>query len=679
MRPGRAASLGVLLGVALAAPAAGAPVLGQTTVQQTVHGTGAGPLHRLALGRGEPYIVRTGAGADPRRGRARRRVSLAYFGQLTDFQLSDEESPGRVENLDSIGGPLTAAWRPHEALIPWVVDASIRQVDAFYRSPVRQAHGRRAHMDLVVTTGDSADNQQRNETEWVRRLLEGGRLDPNSGSSRRADYEKCPAGTPGRREAKRYTGVQDYGDGAPSRYFYDPDRPSANYPGWPRYPGLMDRAQRSFVAAGLRVPSYAVFGNHDGLVQGNAAATEEFDRIATGCVKGFGTTGSEGPARSARAAAPPLPLGPHPVKVPPDPERRFVSKREYKDIFKAGRQPDGHGFDFVDRAEERGSRGAAGYYAWTPKPGVRFVVLDAVAEAGVIGADGNIDNPQYRWLERQLKAATARDELIVLFSHHPLESLTNAAPDERAPPCLGRSRRYRRDRNAGCDVDPRDSRPIRLEADLRALLLRYPHVIAWVAGHWHVNRVVPHSRPDGHGFWTIQTAAEADWPVQERLIEIMDNEDGTLSLFGTVLDIGAPIRAPRSGTSATRMPGRTLAAIARTFAFNDPQIAHASAEGQRQDRNVELLVPDPRRPPLAVRVRPGRVVAGRRVRFAIRVTSRGRAVAGARVSLAGHRARTDAGGHAALRLRLDGPRRYRVRAMRAGFRAGADEVHVRPR
>ena len=33
-------------------------------------------------------------------------------------------------------------------------------------------------MDLALTTGDSADNKQRNEVEWVVKLLEGGTLEP---------------------------------------------------------------------------------------------------------------------------------------------------------------------------------------------------------------------------------------------------------------------------------------------------------------------------------------------------------------------------------------------------------------------------------------------------------------------------------------------------------------------
>ena len=42
----------------------------------------------------------------------------------------------------------------------------------------------------------------------------------------------------------------------------------------------------------------------------------------------------------------------------------------------------------------------------------------------------------------------------------------------------------------------------------------------------------------------IRTSAEADWPHQDRLIELIDNRDGTLSLFGTLVDNLAPAAAP---------------------------------------------------------------------------------------------------------------------------------------
>src|SRR5947207_3314992 len=77
-------------------------------------------------------------------GREQRRRSLTYFAQLSDFQLADEESPARVEVLDGVNSFFGAAWRPQEALMPYTIDASIRQVDSHLRSPFKQGNGKRA-------------------------------------------------------------------------------------------------------------------------------------------------------------------------------------------------------------------------------------------------------------------------------------------------------------------------------------------------------------------------------------------------------------------------------------------------------------------------------------------------------------------------------------------------------
>ena len=113
-------------------------------------------------------------------------------------------------------------------------------------------------MDFTIDTGDSADNQQLNETEWVRTLLEGGTLNPNSGVDK-TNYSHllCPnLLVPGAAEAARYTGVQDYNDYFEGTFpeFYDPNSPQGPHAAWPKYPGLMDKAQQSFTAAGLERP-----------------------------------------------------------------------------------------------------------------------------------------------------------------------------------------------------------------------------------------------------------------------------------------------------------------------------------------------------------------------------------------------------------------------------------------
>jgi 3',5'-cyclic AMP phosphodiesterase CpdA len=590
---------------------------GLSTLQQRVVPAAPGAYRFLQLGPGEPYVVRQDL-APAAAGRDAARTSLVYFGQLSDFQLADEESPARVEVVDPLSTPLNlpfgAAWRPWEALNPQIDDAMIRQFNRFTgASPVAAGDGSRRAMDLTINTGDAADSQQLNETLWVRTLLEGGPLDPNSGVNKLGYiHPLCPnLLVPGAAEATRYTGVQDYDDYVEGLYpeFYDPDVPAGPHSAWPKYPGLLDRAQKPFAAAGLDVPSYIAFGNHDALVQGNAAANAAYEQVATGCLKPIGpVTNPENAQGMLSSLLNPTNLlstlltSPENLMVVPgDPKRQFVSKKQYKDIFRAGSQADGHGFDLVDPAQESASKGAAGYYSWSPTPGTRFISVDTVAEAGTIvtptgnsTSDGNIDHPQYEWLRGQLEAATAADELVVLFSHHAPESLTADAADELAPPCL-LADAHGHDINPGCDLDPRSSQPIHLQADMVALLHQFPNAIAWVAGHSHDNVVNPFPAPGGSGgFWSIRVAAEADWPQQSRLLEIFDNQDGTLSIFGTILDHTGQSVAPPPGTPGSVMDLNDLASAGRTMSFNDLQSGAPAGEGQPDDRNVELLIDDPR-------------------------------------------------------------------------------------
>jgi RTX calcium-binding nonapeptide repeat (4 copies)/Calcineurin-like phosphoesterase len=619
----------VAAGLALATGVSYAHELGHTTEAHTIQA--GGPLfpgssfETLVEGPGAPRVVRGLASATPVAGRARRRRSLTYFGQLTDFQLADEESPARVEFVDR--GP-SSAHRPHEAFHPWAIDYSFRQLNQFTpASPHAQAAGVRAAMDLALLTGDQSDNQQYNETVWVRQLIEGGApLTPNSGL--KGDYAECPPSSRAELLAREtageipdeptYMGVQDYDDlGFKAPDYWDPDEPFGDqYGTFPRWPGLMDRAQAlTFTPVGLRrngtpVPTYVSNGNHDGLVQGNEDAIKAYEDISTGCFKVAGSTST-------------LPIGtedPNPNHLfspaigfavrPDEPGRRFVDRVELKRIYSAGSQADGHGFDFVPPAELAASGQSATYWARDLKPGIRFVSIDTVSDGGVVesSSSGNIDDPQWRWLEQELDRAEADGKLVIAFGHHPVRSLTSDAPDEAAQPCTGEYRsdgtysnpdEHGHDPNPGCDLDPRSSTPLHHGEDLAALLSSHSNVIAYVAGHTHENKVLAcgseEGCPAGGNWWEINTsAASADWPQQSRLVEVMDNRDGTLSIFGTLTDHAAPLGLPANGTPASGFGNDALASISHGVAFNDPQVGDGSGEGAAADQNVELLVDDPR-------------------------------------------------------------------------------------
>jgi hypothetical protein len=74
----------------------------------------------------------------------------------------------------------------------------------------------------------------------------------------------------------------------------------------------------------------------------------------------------------------------------------------------------------------------------------------------------------------------------------------------------------------------------------------------------------------------------------------MDNHDGTLSIFGTMIDHAAATATPPPGSNASSFTTDQLASLNREFAYNDPQKGGGTGEGSAPDRNDELLVPDPR-------------------------------------------------------------------------------------
>jgi hypothetical protein len=287
--------------------------------------------------------------------------------------------------------------------------------------------------------------------------------------------------------------------------------------------------------------------------------------------------------------------------VPADPRRHLLFKREYMaQHFVTSGSPVGHGFTPEDLASGQG------YYAFSPRPGLRFVVLDSVADAG--GDGGNLDDTQFRWLDAQLSAADAAREITLVFAHHTLETMHQQQPSPFPPgdnpPAPNPLVHYGDTFEPPCEGPPLET--------LKDLLLRHRSVVAYVVGHEHQNRIKPFPRsgvpndPSGRvtgGFWEIVTASHIDWPQQSRLLDLVDNHDGTLSIFGTLLDHSAPPEPggapPSDGLGAAGWSPQRLASISRELAYNDPDAdngedGHPDARGGPKDRNVELLVRDPR-------------------------------------------------------------------------------------
>lgn len=484
---------------------------------------------------------------------------VAAFIHLSDLHICDAASPARLEFLDRIADPdnplsqlvpYIGTYRAQEFLTTQVLQAMVVAANEIKKAPLTGAA-----IDAVVITGDVTDNAQSNELNWYKTILDGGVVTPKSGDSQRS-------------EGSHSSNADLY-----DIHYYHPDGPPTGLPAdrphvlhdFPHFKGVLQAAERQFVADGLTHKWLAVHGNHDALLQGTAVPTPELDALAQGPEK---LAGLKNMADLADLFAGFGEIGPavypgldhmETNEVTADSRRALV---KMSDWVKAHTDCEhDHGLD-AEQPE-------TSYWYRNINTQVRLIALDTVNRFG--GWQGCIHREQFEWLSQLLDES--KDKYVILTSHHPLENLFNGyVPDEESAPAL--------------------------EAEVRGLLEKHPNVVLWFSGHVHDHKITQSRNSDGSlAFWEIRTGSHIDWPQQSRTIEIVKSSNGKIAIGTVVFDHAGPVVF--NGTADELADPVALAGLSRLLAANDWQrqnegrFALELMEGQPEDRNIWLWANDP--------------------------------------------------------------------------------------
>lgn len=503
------------------------------------------------MGAGEPYIARLDVlGKEPAADRAKARRSLAYLGHLSDIHIIDAQSPGRLEPLIAVSPTFIDASRPQDTMSVQVLSQMVSSVANARTSPLTGAP-----IAAVLSTGDNADSRNQLELEWCIKTMDGASVIPNSGA------------------AGIYQGVQVWEE---ATYVYNPANPGLSEygpHGFPTIPEMLTSAvSQNVKSVGLPVPWYTTYGNHDTLFMGNIQVDVSLQAWAVGNKKaalwpaaarnmlnGWSTNTSvfnqfSNHLRNALG----LESGVHEVTA--DPQRKLFSQLEFMQAhFNSPPIPGPVGHGFTQANLDTGET----WWQADITPYLRVFGLDTCNQ--IAGADGAVPADQFNWLQAQLAQVQQDGKLAIICTHHNSYTLENVA----APAIGPHQQLYHAD-------------------EFIAMLHQYPNMIAWINGHTHINTITAHAQPGGKGFWEITTASCIDFPQQQQLIEVVDNRDGTLSLFTTTIDHDS---AP--GWENGDFSQKGLASLSREIASNAWEFEPLPHSGSPLDRNCELLMQAP--------------------------------------------------------------------------------------
>jgi metallophosphoesterase (TIGR03768 family) len=505
-----------------------------------------------------------------------KRKRLANFFAMTDIHITDKEAPNQliyIQQADSAhGGEMTSIYSPVMMYTTQLLDAAIQTANALHeRSP----------FDFGISLGDVCDSSRYNELRWYIDVIDGKPIRPSSGAHLGADSVDFQRPFQAAGLNKSIPWYQALGN---HDHFYIGSVPVDANPAlkiresyvsdqvWAVGDVLIPNASKSTPMA---LPPVVYDLNTSLAGTSKAPLNDPVTGIAgntfyMGVIDGaspYGAIRYTGKAEDFRS----------PPKVAADPDRRALLRSEWiAEFFNTTTLPKGHGFDLVPEALRRSQNGFA-CYSFVPKSDIplKIIVLDNTQletdGSHDIHGHGFLDEVRWKWLQAELDAGQANNQLMVIAAHIPIAVAASGSLMEWWNP-KGQASPSQNDPHAIMD------NAVKLP-DLIRKLQDTPNLLMWMSGHRHLNTVkaLPAYSDEARtqlvpekSFWQVETSSLQHFPQQFRTFEIYLNSDYTVSIVAVNVD--------------PEVAEGTPAATSRKYAIAEHQIARNNLRQNEPNR-----------------------------------------------------------------------------------------------
>lgn len=473
-----------------------------------------------------------------------KKTKLLNFFAMTDIHITDKEAPNSfmyLQQLDAqFSGGNTSIYSPIMLYTTHVLDAAIQTANALHKKNA---------FDFFISLGDTCNCTMYNELRWYLDVIDGKVIVPSSGGHLGADsidYQKPFQAAGLDKSIPFYQTIGNH-----DHFLLG------------SFPVYENGLEQSFISdtvwsvPDFLIPNPAAFPAMFSVNAMKNASPRYFSGVIDGSTR-FGTIINEGPAGTPQA------------KIVADPNRRSLHKTEWiREFFNTTTSPVGHGFNLVDPAMPAGF----GCYSFMPKSNLplKVIVLDDTQreDDGSVDIHGHgfLDATRWAWLQSELDAGQAANQLMIIAAHIPIGVVNISAETEW---WLGGSKD--RPHTLG-DPSTSTQNAVTLEG-LVHKLWDTPNLLMWIAGHRHVNvvKAFPHATVPEKSFWQVETSSLHDFPQQFRTFEIFLNSDYTISIVTVNVD-----PAVAEGTPAATSRTYAIAAqqiVQNTLTVNCPNLLH---------------------------------------------------------------------------------------------------------